>query len=212
LANLLTITITNTDTAKTLTLKTNQAGQYAASDLPAGHYTVKAEAPGFKTTAVTAIVLKAGDQQRTDIRLEVGNLGCCEYAAVPLKTTIPEDLMEKQKPFTYTVGQAHDHSTFWGIAKLVYGDSKMWVQIFEANRNVVQKPGVLPFGTPILIPRRRRLVPKLTSKVTPEYPAAAAREHVSGDVVMDVTLKEDGTVEQVNVIDGNPLNLASLAK
>jgi TonB family protein len=204
-----TITITNADTAQARTLKTNEAGQYAASDLPAGRYTVKAEAPGFKTTMVTGIALKAGDQQRTDIRLEIGNWGCCEYAAVPLKTlpvkTLPEGLSEMQKPFTYTVGQADDHSTFWGIAKLVYGDSKMWVQIFEANRNVVQKPGVLPFGTPILIPPRRRLVPKLISKVTPDYPAAAAKEHVSGDVVMDVTLKEDGTVEQVNVIDGNPL-------
>ena len=31
-------------------------------------------------------------------------------------------------------------------------------------------------------------------KVKPEYPAQARTGHISGDVVMDVTLKPDGTV------------------
>jgi protein TonB len=41
--------------------------------------------------------------------------------------------------------------------------------------------------------------------VTPLYRPAAEKEHLSGDVVMDVTLKEDGTVDQVNLINGDPL-------
>jgi TonB family protein len=92
-----------------------------------------------------------------------------------------------------------------GIAKLVYGDPKMWVQIFEANRDVIEKPGEIPFGKSIVIPPRKRQVPKLISKVTPLYPPAAEKEHLSGDVVMDVTLKEDGRVAQVNLINGDPL-------
>ena len=39
----------------------------------------------------------------------------------------------------------------------------------------------------------------------PVYPPLAAKAHVWGDVVLDVTLKEDGTVEQTSVIDGDPL-------
>ncbi|HYM74459.1 MAG TPA: TonB family protein [Candidatus Dormibacteraeota bacterium] len=202
-----TLTITNTDTGQTRTLAVNEAGQYAAADLPAGHYTVKAEAQNFKATLMTGIELKAGTPQHVDIRLEIGNWGgCCEYAASPLKLQ-PEDLIEKKKPFTYEVGQADDQGTFQGIAKLVYGDSKMWVQIFEANRDVVEKPGVIPYGKSIVIPPRKRVVPKLLSKVNPVYPPAAEKAQVVGDVVLDVTLKEDGTVDQIAAIDGNPLLL-----
>ena len=34
-----TVAITNTDTGKTVTIPTNDAGQYVAPDLPVGHYT-----------------------------------------------------------------------------------------------------------------------------------------------------------------------------
>ena len=88
---------------------------------------------------------------------------------------------------------------------MVYGDSNAWIQIFEANRSVMEKPGVIPYGTLILIPPRKRVVPKLISKVMPVYPAEARKAHVWGDVVMDVTLNEDGTVAQASVIDGAPL-------
>ncbi len=198
-----TIAVTKTDTNQTRALKVNNVGQYSATDLPAGSYTVKAEAAGFKTTIMTAIELKAGTPKRVDIRLEVGNWGCCEYAAPPLKIE-HSDLIAKKKPFTYTVGEADDHETLQGIAKLVYGDPNMWVQIFEANRNILEKPAALAHGTELQIPPRKREVPKLISKVAPVYPPVAAQQHLSGDVVMDVILKEDGSVDQVSMIDGDP--------
>ena len=43
----------------------------------------------------------------------------------------------------------------------------------------------------------------MISKVTPLSPTAE-NQRLSGDVVMDVTIKEDGTVDQVSVIDGDP--------
>jgi len=147
-------------------------------------------------------VLHAGDHESADLVLTVNSWpGCCEYAAVPLKV-VGEDLATKKKPFDYYVGQAKDHNTFQGIATLVYGNSKMWVQIFEANRNVIPQPGFIPDGTMIVIPKRKRGIPKLQSRVLPAYPPSARHEHVWGDVVLDVTLKDDGTVEKVDVIDG----------
>lgn len=198
-----TITIANTDTRQARTLTTNEAGQYSADHLPAGNYIVTAVKQGFKSTAKTGIVLKAGTPERTDIRLEVGDYGCCEYAAVPLK--VIEDWSQKKKPFTYVVGNAKDQNTFQGIAKLVYGDQKAWVQIFETNRSVVEKPGFIPYGTEILVPKRTRTAPKLISKVMPVYPPSARDAGVYGDVVLDVTLKEDGSVDQIHVIDGPSL-------
>ena len=122
---------------------------------------------------MTGIILKPGESQRSDIKLGVGNWGgCCEYAASPLKTPQME-LLDKKKPLTYSVGEADDKGTFQGIAKLVYGDSKMWIQIFEANRGVVEKPGPIPYGASIVIPPRKHPLPKMISKITPEYPPDA---------------------------------------
>jgi anaerobic magnesium-protoporphyrin IX monomethyl ester cyclase len=203
------ITITNLDTNVTIQVTPNQSGQYVASNLPVGRYSVKAEARYFNTVVIEKIELKAGEAAKADIHMGIGGSswpGCCEYAAAPLEAQT-QDYMAKRKPFSYTVGEAKDKGTFQGIANVVYGDSKMWVQIFEANRDVVEKPGPIPYGTPITIPRTKRVVPKLISKVMPVYPPAALQQHVRGDVVLDVTLNEDGTVDQVGVIDGNTLLL-----
>jgi TonB family protein len=209
-----TITITNRDTGLSRTVKTNEVGHYVAGGVKVGHYTVKAESAGFRAVENTGIVLEAGANGRADVALEIradfkldvvaGEYGVSEYAAIPLKVE-EEDWVTKKKPFTYVVGNAQDDGTFKGIAELVYGDPGMWVQIFEANRDVVAKPGPIPAGTSILIPPRKRAVPKLISKIMPVYPPAAEKEHVRGDVVLEVTLKEDGSVDGIEVIDGNAL-------
>jgi TonB family protein len=199
-----TITITNIATNRAVTLKADEAGQYTAKDLVGGKYDVKAEANGFKTTIVKGVEVSAGKAARLDIRLEIGNWGgCCEYAAAPMKA--PDDYVLKMKPFTYSVGEADDGGTLRGIAKLVYGDQKKWVRIFEANRDVVTNPNVLPYGTSLTIPASHQPLPKLETKLLPPYPSEAASQHVHGEVAMDVTLNEDGTVQAVKVIEGNPL-------
>ena len=199
-----TITIANVDTRQARMLTTNEAGQYVVNDLKGGNYIVTASKQGFKSTAKTGIVLKAGTTERVDIRLELGgDYGCCEYAAVPLH--VIEDWSQKKKPFTYVVGSAKDQNTFQGIAKLVYGDPKAWVPIFEANRDKTEKPEFIPNGTEILVPKRTRTAPKLISKVMPVYPDSARDAGVYGDVVLDVTLKDDGSVDQIHVVDGPPL-------
>ena len=198
-----TITITKIATNRAVTLKVDEAGQYTAKDLAGGKYDVKVEANGFKTTIVKGVEVSAGEAARLDIRLEIGNWGgCCEYAAAPMKA--PDDYTLKIKPFTYSVGEAQDGGTLKGIAKLVYGDQKKWVQIFEANRDVVGDPNALHYGMSLTIPRHQP-EPKLENKVLPPYPPEAARQHTHGEVAMDVTLNDDGTVQAVKVIEGNPL-------
>ena len=197
------ITITNLATNRVISLKTDETGQYAAKDLASGKYDVSAVAPGFKTTVVKGIEVKAGEATRVNLRLELGNWGgCCEYAAAPMKA--PDDYTLKTKPFTYSVGEALDGGTLKGVAKLVYGDQKKWVQIFEANRDVVGDPNALHYGMSLTIPRHQP-EPKLETKILPPYPPDAASQHVHGEVAMDVTLNDDGTVQDVKVIEGNPL-------
>lgn len=195
------ITVTNMETGFVRNLTTNETGQFTANDLPAGHYTLKAEMLGFKLRERTGIVLKAGEHADIGLTLDVGDIGCCEYVAGPLEV-LPSQM---KKPFNYIVGGIKDHGTLQGVAKVVYGDSKAWIQIFEANRDVILKPGAVPAGTQLLIPPKKRVVPKLIHKVTPVYPPAALKEQIRGDVLLDVTLNEDGTVQETHVIDGNPL-------
>jgi protein TonB len=41
--------------------------------------------------------------------------------------------------------------------------------------------------------------------VPPKYPPLASKAHVQGKVVLEATLKEDGTVDAIKVISGHPL-------
>jgi anaerobic magnesium-protoporphyrin IX monomethyl ester cyclase len=201
------ITITNIATNRAVTLKGDKTGQFTAKDLENGKYDVKAEANGFKTTIVKGVEVTAGKAARLDIRLEIGDWGgCCEYAAAPMKAQ--DDYVAKMKPFNYTVGEAEDSGTLKGIAKLVYGDRKMWVHIYEANLDVLDgNPDLskLGYGLSLTIPSLFLPEPRLETKVLPVYPPGAASNHVHGEVAMDVTLNDDGTVHEVKVIEGDPL-------
>lgn len=198
------ITITNIATNQAVNLKTDQAGQYTAKDLASGKYDVTAVANGFKTTVVKGVEVNTSKAAKLDIRLEIGNWGgCCEYAAAPMKA--PETYVLKSRPFTYDVGETEDGGTLKGIAKLVYGDQKKWVRIYEANRDVVTDPNALAYGTSLTIPASHQPAPKLETKVLPEYPAEAASQHLHGEVALDVTLNDDGTVHEAKVIEGDAL-------
>jgi TonB family protein len=206
-----TITITNVATSGVITLKTDGNGQYAAKDLAAGKYNVRAESSGFQTTTVNGVEVKEGKAVQVNIKLEISWGGCCEYAAAPM--IVPEVMDTKPfsaysfkvKPFTYNVGEADDHGTLRGIAKLVYGDQKMWVQIFEANPDSVVDPNSLPPGTSFTIPPPFLPEPKPATRILPPYPSEALNQHVHGEVAMDVRLNDDGSVQTVKVIEGNPL-------
>ena len=66
------ITIVNTETGLSRQLTSNGEGQYVAPSLRIGHYTVRAEASGFKQVEQKGIVLAVGDRTRVDMKLEIG--------------------------------------------------------------------------------------------------------------------------------------------
>ncbi|MGC2889457.1 MAG: carboxypeptidase regulatory-like domain-containing protein [Candidatus Acidiferrum sp.] len=66
------VTITNTDTGLSRVYPSNDAGQFVAPDLQIGHYTVKAEAKGFKASEQKNIVLNVGDRIRVDFQMQLG--------------------------------------------------------------------------------------------------------------------------------------------
>jgi hypothetical protein len=67
-----TVTITNTLTNVSNTLKTDSAGAYALPDLIPGAYTVRVSVQGFQTATHAGIELEVGKQVRIDVVLKPG--------------------------------------------------------------------------------------------------------------------------------------------
>ena len=67
-----TVVVTNTGTNVARTLKTNEAGDYSAPNLPAGFYTITASAATFKTIRHTAVQLEVAADLRIDLQLQPG--------------------------------------------------------------------------------------------------------------------------------------------
>ena len=71
-----TVVLTNTDRGQDVrTLTTNGAGFYTATSLPLGTYTVKVSDGGFKSEAVTGLVLHVDDSLTVNRTLVVGSAG-----------------------------------------------------------------------------------------------------------------------------------------
>jgi hypothetical protein len=66
------VTIVNTQTQITQSIKTNDAGAFTFSSLNPGTYSVKMEGTGFQSVNLKNIVVAAGDRRRIDTALKVG--------------------------------------------------------------------------------------------------------------------------------------------
>ncbi len=68
-----TITATNDDTGVKYSTKTSSSGTYSFNSLQIGHYTISAEASGFKTFVSTGNVLAIGVPTSIDPKLQIGS-------------------------------------------------------------------------------------------------------------------------------------------
>ena len=67
------VVVTNTDRNQVVRdVTTNESGTYSAPLLPIGNYSIKVEAPGFKTVDRSGIVLNVNDNLKINFTLEVG--------------------------------------------------------------------------------------------------------------------------------------------
>lgn len=68
------VTIENLGTHETRVSQTNSSGNYSFTFLQAGRYTIRVEASGFKVANIGNLGLEAGDHERSDAKLEVGQI------------------------------------------------------------------------------------------------------------------------------------------
>jgi hypothetical protein len=69
-----TVRATNTDTGFTVTVKPSSEGSDLIPLLPLGHYTISAEAGGFRTFTRSGVLVPVGQNIRVDVKLEVGSV------------------------------------------------------------------------------------------------------------------------------------------
>jgi len=82
------VTVTNTGTNVSATLRTNDTGYYEANLLVAGSYQVRVEAQGFKQAIVNNIVLPIGTRLEVGVHLDLG--GVTESVSVSADSQILE--------------------------------------------------------------------------------------------------------------------------
>lgn len=68
------VTVTNTGTNLSVSITTNQAGNFTAKELPPGSYKITVEATGFKTAADTNLIVNAGVIARADFKMQLGQV------------------------------------------------------------------------------------------------------------------------------------------
>jgi hypothetical protein len=69
-----TVTVTNPDRGFVRVVAADSAGQYTAVRIPIGNYVISAEAAGFQKIVRSGITLTAGQLQRVDLTLTVGQV------------------------------------------------------------------------------------------------------------------------------------------
>ena len=66
------ITVVNIDTHETRSLMSGASGEYQATLLPVGRYSISIKAPGFKTFSTPSLAVEAGDRARADAMMQTG--------------------------------------------------------------------------------------------------------------------------------------------
>src|SRR5580698_5454084 len=69
-----TIRVTNTDTGFSTSAVSTSEGSYLIPLLPIGHYTISAEASGFKSFNQSGVLVPVAQSIRVDVKLEVGQV------------------------------------------------------------------------------------------------------------------------------------------
>ncbi|MEE8177059.1 MAG: carboxypeptidase-like regulatory domain-containing protein, partial [Acidobacteriota bacterium] len=90
------LTITNLASGQQRLLSTDSSGNYVATALSVGEYTIRAELPNFKTQIRAGIVLQVGDRVRVDMVMELGEVTeqITVTEAVPLMRTTNAEVSE----------------------------------------------------------------------------------------------------------------------
>ncbi len=77
--------------------------------------------------------------------------------------------------------------------------------VTQNGKVIYREPPNAQVATAPTIDNASGLSSRILRRVDPEYPAAAANQHIQGPVVLDVQVLSDGTIGTIRIVSGNPL-------
>jgi Carboxypeptidase regulatory-like domain/TonB dependent receptor len=119
-----TVTAIHTATGQSRQTTTGDTGEYTIPDLPIGDYSVRVEAPGFKSTLVPSLTLQVNQAGQLDLTLQIG--AASEQVSVseqlPLLVTQTSSVGQVVENKSIA-GLALNGRQFWNLVALVPGAS-----------------------------------------------------------------------------------------
>jgi periplasmic protein TonB len=118
---------------------------------------------------------------------------------IPIGIPVADDEPMVITPMSFPAGQT-------GVIGMVPGTSAIGLAVLN-NATPIEKMPPPPPPMPITPTRVGGDVQqsKLLVKVTPEYPELARRARISGNVVLEIRVDEEGNITEVKVLSGHPL-------
>jgi hypothetical protein len=133
-----TVRVVNTATNYSVTATTNQTGLYNARELPPGSYKITAEATGFRTSANTGVTLHAGNIERVDFKMEVGQASqTIEVSGEAAAVQTDDSKLANTVTSTQIQGLPLNGRNVYDLMQLAPGAMSVAGTDFEAGHNTV---------------------------------------------------------------------------
>jgi TonB family protein len=208
-----TVTATSAASGMTRSAVSDENGRYTLTDLPPGEVTIVVKHSGFRTIKAP-MAPATGVPTKTDFQLQVG--------AVSEAVTVRSSGVGREDPAVSAateaellarVSQATDAvAAELALAALYYRQERFaesQAAMARATELIAQRAAAQRASRPDFVvasPRGGEISePRKIRDVKPIYPEIARAARVSGVVIIEATIAEDGTVRDARVLRGVPL-------
>jgi TonB family protein len=209
-----TLTATSAASGMTRSAVSDENGRYTLTDLPPGEVTIIVKHSGFRTIKAP-MAPATGVPTKTDFQLQVG--------AVSEAVTVRSSGVGREDPAVSAateaellarVSQATDAvAAELALAALYYRQERFaesQAAMARATELIAQRAAAQRASRPDVVVTSSRgggdiTEPRKIRDVKPIYPEIARAARVSGVVIIEATIAEDGTVRDARVLRGVPL-------
>jgi hypothetical protein len=185
-----TVTITNVSTNQQTITKTSDEGLYRSPVLSPGNYNVKVESPGFKSSVMTDLILRASGAAHANIALEVGSVNAVVTVSASDESTIVQNTITSRR--VYDLAANANSSSLEGVSlsdAVTQPDSGVQT---AATGSEVGDLFEYRIDQPVTVPRdRSALIPILQTRMEGErvsiYNESARQDRPMGGILLKNT-------------------------
>ena len=189
---------------------TDENGHYVVADVPMGRVELRVTHSGFRTH-VQALSVLAGTRSPVNVQMRIGAVSEEVTVRSPgVSADDPAEAAAREAELLVRVAQAPDDvSAHLALAALYYRQERFAegeAAMTRAADLIGQRAASARSDYVVTLPRGGAIKePRKIRDVKPVYPAIARTARVSGVVILEARIAEDGTVRDVRVLRSVPL-------